>query len=278
MNCLEVSDRLSAFHDGELSPTQSVQIASHLVDCPTCTSEVRSFEQLSRLTCQLTDPPVPASMWAELETKLRGETTTLFDRGAAWWSNLPNRTFAIAATVLLAAGIGTVVYQFSHDGYAHGHQEDYFTNFVQAFDERPQEAQQILLASYDGRSTTLQEAASLLGYEPVVAKGLPSGFTVDQVYLLNMPCCTCAQFVCSNSTGEQLAIFEHDIDQPEWFGDRPVVECVCGGVPTSVVQTRDRLAATWKNGERYLALIGARNLEDVTEFVEYFTNSEADRT
>jgi hypothetical protein len=143
------------------------------------------------------------------------------------------------------------------------------------FENRPEEAQQILLTSYEGRPTSLQEAASVLGYLPVVAKGLPPGYTLDQAYLLKMPCCTCTQVVCRKVDGHSIAIFEHDTDQPMWFGHRPTLDCICHDMPTSVVQVGDQLAATWKIGQRFITIIGANDLEEVTQFVEYLSGSNA---
>ena len=105
----------------------------------------------------------------------------------------------------------------------------------------------------------------------LVTKGLPPGYTLDKVYLLKMPCCTCTQVVCRKEDGQSISIFEHDADQPVWFGRRPTVECRCHDMPTSVVQVGDRLAATWKNGQRYVTIIGANDLKEVTDFVAYLS-------
>ena len=145
-----------------------------------------------------------------------------------------------------------------------------FSQYLEEFSEQPDTAQQILLTKYDGRPTTLQEATRVLGYEPVAARGLPEDCVLDKVYLLNMPCCTCAQVMCKNKEGQSIAIFEHAIDQPVWFGDKPKVECLCHDTPTSVTQIGNRLAATWKEGERYITIIGATDLDEVTEFVAHF--------
>ena len=277
MNCSEVQQSLSAYHDGELSPDVTAEVAAHLTDCSPCAAELASFSKLSHMSRRLTDPPVPTHMWEELEAKLRGEET----RTAILRRILPNRTsgrlFAITATILIAAGIGVVTYQawFAGAGHDHSHEllADNFADYLDAFENRPDDAQQILLVNYEGRPTTLLEVSAVLGYEPVVAKGLPAGCSLESVYLLNMPCCTCAQVVCRNEHGRSIAIFEHDFDQPVWFGDRPTVNCLCQDVPTSVVQVGDKLAATWKDGPRYITIIGVSNLEEVTDFVAYFNRS-----
>ena len=183
---------------------------------------------------------------------------------------------AVAAAILIVAAIGAISYQSWFAEVGHDHLAVNFAGYLDEFDKRPEEAQQILLANYNGRPTTLQEAATELGYEPIVAsRGLPAGCSVEKVYMLKMPCCTCAQVVCRDEDGDAFAIFEHDIDQPIWYGDRPALECVCHDKPTSVVQVGDRLAATWKNGARYITVIGASNLEEVTDFIAYFSEPNA---
>jgi hypothetical protein len=277
VNCSEVQQRLSAYHDGELSPDVAAEVAAHLTVCSPCAAELASFSKLSHMSRRLTDPPVPTHMWEELEAKLRGEKT----RTAMLRQILPTRTsgrlFAIAATILIAAGIGVVTYQawFAGAGHDHSHEHlaDNFADYLDAFENRPDDAQQILLVNYEGRPTTLLEASAVLGYEPVAAKGLPAGCSLETVYLLNMPCCTCAQVVCRNKEGRSIVIFEHDFDQPVWFGDRPTVKSLCHDVPTSVVQVGDELAATWKDGPRYITIIGASNLEEVADFVAHFESS-----
>ena len=68
-----------------------------------------------------------------------------------------------------------------------------------------------------------------------------------------------------------MAVFEHDTARPGWFGDRATVECLCDGVPTSITQVNDKLAATWKDEKRYMTIIGARDLNEVTEFIAFYS-------
>jgi len=182
---------------------------------------------------------------------------------------LPSKLLALAASILVAIGIGVVVYEVKsspgHDQLAVD-----FAQYLNEFSQRPGAAQQIFLAKYDGRPVTIQEATNVLGYEPLAAKGLPPDYSIEEVNLLDMPCCKCAQIVCKNKQGQTFAIFEHATDQPTWFGDRPAIKCMCQNTPTSVVQLGDRLAVTWKSGKRYITVIGAGDLEEVTSLVKFF--------
>ena len=183
---------------------------------------------------------------------------------------------ALAATILVAAGIGVVAYKIGYSP-SQRHLSVNFAHYLENFSEQPDKAQQVLLANYQGRPTTLEEATEFLGYKPVAAKGLPPGYSLEEVHLLTMPCCTCAQVIFTNKAGESIAIFEYAIDQPVWFGNRPTIKRLCLDIPTSVMQVGDRLAATWKEGKRYITIIGATDLNEVTEFVAHFSGASSAR-
>ena len=70
MKCSEVQERLSLFHDNELSQDEAVRVAAHVTDCSSCAAEIASFEQLTALSRQLTDPLAPVRLWDELHSKL----------------------------------------------------------------------------------------------------------------------------------------------------------------------------------------------------------------
>jgi hypothetical protein len=271
VNCSDIQARLSAYHDSELSNDEAAEVSAHLSCCPTCAADLASFEQLSGLSRKLTDPPVPVHLWDELQSKLRHGVGGSRASNTSDSKGRPVRLLAISATVLVAIGIGVVGYRSWNTANVHHHLEDNFTNFLNEFESRPDNAQQVLLASYEGRSTSLPEATDAIGYQPVAATRLPAGCTIDKVYVLKMPCCTCAEITCRNENGHHLAIFEHDIDQPVWFGDRPTINCICSNVPTTVVQMGSKLAATWKEGKRYITIVGANSLEEVTEFVDHLS-------
>jgi len=276
VNCSEVQERLSQFLDNELSEDEAARMASHMTNCSSCAAELTSFQQLSRMSRRLIDPSVPAHIWEGLQPKLDSpeepNVILAHDRPRL----IPSRFLAIAATILVAAGIGVIAYQ-AWDSPGQKHLTMNFAQYVEQFSKQPEEAQQVLLANYYGRPMTLQEATDALGYEPAAAKGIPPDYTIEKVYLLKMPCCGCAQVVCKNKEGQSIAIFEHNTDQPVSFGDRPTVEYVCHDKPTSVVQMGDHLAATWKEGRRSITIIGATDLNEITKFVAHFKGTSSDK-
>lgn len=282
MNCTEVQTRLSAFYDDELPAEEAARVAAHLSNCTVCGSEFATFGQLSGLSQQLSDPQVPSDLWDEIQSRLDSHTDVYTYTEPKYvlphslkGVRLTSRVLALAATILVVVGIGAVVYQL---GYSPDHR-DLVANFSQYASEyaaSPYAAQEMLLASYHGRATTMKQAAATLGYEPLAARGLPPGYSVDKVYLLDMPCCTCAQVVCRNERGHSIAVFEHAVVQPVWFGERPAIECLCQDTPMHVVQLGDRLAATWKAGKRYITVVGATDLDEVAALVAQLRDAGTD--
>jgi len=276
VSCSEVQGRLSSFYDHQLSHDGAALVATHVANCSSCVAELVSFQQLSELTRRLTDPPAPACIWEELQAKLEAPVKPRSVLSQLFQYYIPARHLALAATILVAVGMVAVAYQtWFSPGY--DHLTVNFAHYLEEFTERPDEAQRILLAKYDGRSATLTEATKILGYEPVAAKGLPLGYSLEKVHLLTMPCHTCAQVTFTNKAGESIVIFEYAIDQPVWFGDRPTVKGLCHDIPTSVMQVGDRLVATWREGKRYVTIIGATDLKEVNELVAHFSEANSAR-
>jgi len=276
VNCSGIQERLSLFHDNQLSQDEAAHVAVHATECESCAAELAFFQQLSGLSRQLTDPPVPDRLWEELQAKLVAPTELRSVLARFLPDHVSNRLLALAATILVAIGMGAVAYQaWFSPGYDHLTVD--FAQYLEEFVERPDDAQQILLAKYDGRSVSLTEAANVLGYTPVAAKGLPPEYSLEEVHLLEMPCCTSVQVMCKNNAGQKIAIFEHAIDQPISFSGLPTVKSLCHDIPTNVIQVGNRLAATWREGKRHITIIGATDLNEVTEFVVHFSEESSAR-
>jgi hypothetical protein len=171
----------------------------------------------------------------------------------------------------------SVVWIASRTWLAPGHDRQLtadFGEYLRHFPNSPDDAQQILLAKYRGQAVSLSQAARQLGYRPAVAAGLLEHYSLDAVYVLEMPCCTCVQSIYRHNDGEVFAIFQHERKQPIWFGDRPRISAQFNGRPCDVVQFQDRLAASWKEGSRYLTIVGARNLDEIMLLMTYFQASD----
>lgn len=275
MDCSEVKELLSAYHDDELSSDTRTAVAEHLAGCEDCARELEGFRSLSIMAERLAQPEPPAHIWQSLEEQLaverrdRTERSTFLD----WlgWTRKPSVRFglATAAAILIAVG------WFGYANWPVEHNVDHqmavvFGEYLEEFRRDPSAAQQILLANYEGRSVDADQALHTVGYRPVIADGLPDGYSVESTYVIKMPCCTCVQCLCRRSDGTTIAIFEHDDEEADWFGDRPQSEAICDGKRCSMVEIDDRLAATWRQGKRHITVVGARDAAEVERLVAWF--------
>lgn len=275
IDCTSVRRKLSAFQDGELAPDVRSAVQEHLKGCAECAARLAEIRELSRITAEMETPAVPADIWPRLQKKLSGigvgqrGTPGRFSRRRAWIG------LVVAALVFVTVSIGATFW-FQPAGDGHAHVAVNFGHYLDEFEHNPDAAQQVLLSNYEGRAVSYEEAARKLRYQPVTPELLPSGLTRTGMYLLRMPCCTCVQAVYQRASGEKLAIFEHLDDQPVWFGTRPLIHARCSGMPTSLVQVNDHLAASWKRNGRYVTIIGADDVEQVTELVAYLDGQQSE--
>jgi len=275
MDCSEVKNLLSAYCDDELSSVKRTAVADHLAGCDDCARELAGFQSLSTLAAGMTHPEPPAQIWQELEEQLDFEHGQQSARPTFlnWlgWMRKPSVRFglATAAAILIAVG------WFGYANWPVEHNVDHqmavvFGEYLEEFRRDPSAAQQILLANYEGQAVDADQALHTVGYRPAVAYGLPEGYAVEETYVMKMPCCACVQCLCQRSDGTTIAIFEHDDEEADWFGDRPQSEAICDGKRCSMVEIDDRLAATWRQGKRHITVVGARDAAEVERLVAWF--------
>ena len=101
MNCSEAQKRLSQFHDNQLSQEEAARVSVHLTDCSSCAVELESFQQLSGLSQQLIDPPIPPHMWKQIEAKIDSPEKTDTILAPVQPQQSTSRLFVLAATVLV---------------------------------------------------------------------------------------------------------------------------------------------------------------------------------
>lgn len=261
MNCSENQELLSAYYDNELAANMRSRMSDHLDGCSECPRELARFEKLSMMAIAPSVPAPPEHLWSQIEQQLdwrphdEQPVTESVDPSRRW-SSLAPRLFALAATIFVALGIGWFTYP---SWFVHGEQDPFtveFGNYLEEFRRDPDAAQQILLAKYESRVVSPNQAIEWVGYRPAVADGLPDGYTLESTHVMKMPCCTCVQSVCERSDGSTLAIFEHDDDR-------------CNNEPCCLVELDDPIAASWKRGERHITLIGVRDVAEVSQIVAW---------
>lgn len=275
MECSRARELLSPYCDDEIPADMHSSVAKHVNGCWKCDDEVSAFRQLSSLAAELDDPEPPNSIWANIALELYPKTRNPGadarsgrSRGflQRWRVSLP----ATAALLMVAAGIAWIASRTWHDL---GHDRQFATDFgeyLDHFPKSPDDAQQILLARYEGQAVSLSQATRHLGYRPAVATEPPKRYSLDGLYVLEMPCCRCVQSIYRRDDGGICAIFEHDEKQAVWFGNRPRISAQVDGHPCDVVQFQDRLAASWKEGNRYLTIVGAQDLDEMMLLMTHF--------
>ena len=272
MNCETARDRLSAYHDRELSTETAERLRQHLVDCSVCREELAGYQTLSDLAGSLSDPGIPPS-WSAIEDKLTSQPPQPVAHQVVKPAGVSRRRRLLAiAGSLVAIVVVTVIWFFSPEE-THDHSKHLAVNFdryLTLFAEQPQEAQQVLVTHYRGEAVTMEQAATRLPYRPIAAAGPPPGYELDAAYLLDMPCCECLQATYTDSDGRQLALFEHEADQPIWFGNRPALSAECAGMTCRIVQFDSHLAFTVPLGKRFVTVVGAHDLEEVLQIVEHY--------
>jgi hypothetical protein len=280
MNCDEVKSLLSDYFDDELPSRERAAVERHLASCSDCTRELRRIGELSAMAKGLVDPEPPAQLWRRIEMDFLGQprhitksAASTTQRTGRWMTRpLVRSGLALAASLLLL--VGWISYR---SGSSHDHpMTAVFGEYLDQFQHDPDAAQQILVDHYQGDAIDPSRSVQTVGYRPVATHGLPDGYTMRNVYVMKMPCCTCVQCVCERDDGTVFVVFEHDEATPEWFGDRPTSMANCGGKPCTMVHLDQRLAATWRRGTRHLTIIGARNTAEVDHLVAWF--DQADKT
>jgi hypothetical protein len=96
------TERLSAFVDGELSPTEMAAVRTHAASCPHCTRAIADLRALVATASALGEPEPPLTLWPAIEGAL--ESRPRF----GWLSIASWRPFALGA-LAGAAAVGLVV-------------------------------------------------------------------------------------------------------------------------------------------------------------------------
>lgn len=104
MDCNRCIEDLTAYLDGELGPAESAQVQSHLKGCPSCSNELRSFQQAAEfIGSHVKELGLPLGSW----NRVRDRISTPKSRGF-WTLPFPMRwrtaIAAMACIAVLASG------------------------------------------------------------------------------------------------------------------------------------------------------------------------------
>ena len=103
MRCEDVRDQLSAFLDGELSPSKAGQIQAHFDSCPACRAEAELLERTIRTVKELPAVEAPSGLREGVlaSIKAEGSEGEAAARPAPWRALWPAAA-AIIIAVLIA--------------------------------------------------------------------------------------------------------------------------------------------------------------------------------
>lgn len=99
MNECEFSQRLGAYHDGELSPPAQASVEEHLANCPACAAELARLRALSERFAATPPAPLPPLVLERLHR-------TADRLPALSVCRIAEAVAAVAAGILLACLIG----------------------------------------------------------------------------------------------------------------------------------------------------------------------------
>ena len=128
MQCHQISARLDAWADGELSDAEARQIAYHLDRCPTCRRRAEALRRVTALLDGLPGIPAPAGFADRTLTRLRNRLEK--PRVREWWQSLSMAMRGAVCTAALAgllcgAVLGTSVLPADRGGSANPYQMFY---------------------------------------------------------------------------------------------------------------------------------------------------------
>lgn len=274
MKCSEIQEMLSAYYDNELSAELRATVDKHIGPCAECSAELAHFENLGSLAAGLEQPETPASVWTAVKQGLdqqnigQGQSEKVTPATITNGGYSGKRFFQYAAAIAATALFGFVGWTLWHSD--HEHQE-----MVEAMEQVASEINSdnvttLLLNKFGGREVSFEDAITEVGFRPVASKGLPEGYSVEGIQVLDMPCCKCTQTACRRPDKSRLFIYEHDNEDTGWFEHRNKRQSECCGKKCEIVQLDDQLAATWQKDNRHVTLLGVRDVEELELLVRQF--------
>ncbi|MFT5303668.1 MAG: anti-sigma factor RsiW [Mariniblastus sp.] len=268
MNCSEIQNLISAYYDDELSAELGANVDAHLQNCSSCAAELAGFKHLSSLAAGLGTPVAPTAIWSAVAQELdknQPEQRVVARSVSMSRHALFKYAAALAATVL----IGFVGFQL----FFHGdHNHEGMTKAMEqvASDLDADGATTLLLNKFGGSEVSANEAIRQVGYQPIASRGLPAGYSVEGMQVLNMPCCKCTQTACKRPDNTRFFIYEHDNEDTGWFEHQIKRQSECCGKTCQIVELNSRLAVTWQKGNRHITLLGVRDEEEIELLVSRF--------
>jgi anti-sigma factor RsiW len=111
MNECRHTDRLGAYHDGEMSGPERAELQVHLQGCARCSAELAQLEQLSETLRAAARPALSGAALARLHRSADRQTMTPI-------LHMAELFLAVAASILLVAGAWLFLQTQTHEASA----------------------------------------------------------------------------------------------------------------------------------------------------------------
>ena len=242
-----------------------MEVRLHVDRCNACSSELDSFGKIARMIKDDEQSHPPQGFWGQISVRLdeRAGIRHIRVMRILKASLVP----VLLACLLISVGMwwrcrSDVIHAHSHASLAVNMQR-----ILAQFSEDPVKVVDTLSEEYAGRKVSFDDAEKLLGYRPAAQRLSAGGYRLTSTHVLNMPCCKCSASIVSRIDGSKFLIFEHNEEQPMWFGDAPSVVAKCGQKSCRCIQLPQQLAVTWSEGKRNVTVIGAASIDEVPRLV-----------
>jgi hypothetical protein len=255
MNCEQVLEMLSQFHDCELSRADRAGVEIHLGGCPACASELATLAELSEMVRATTEPEAPPDLWGKIARRMggRGAVRRLGHLRLRSW-----RAAAAAAILLALVGVGWLSYQSASHRVAPAPVDaDNVVDLGPYLDN--------LTVAATQRRLSPQEAARNIDFPILTAAKLPEGYALKGCCLMECGCCSLCE--CKYARGSESLLLVQCKNQPVQYGGRSVLETHVRGKPAQVIQCRDRLAVSWESRGTVLHLVGPTDLSELLQLM-----------
>jgi hypothetical protein len=277
MNCEQVRERLSSYHDGELDESVRLEVSAHLEGCPGCKRELQAFRGMSSLF-ERWEPPASLTDaergWEQIKRQLHPSESARGSESPGQSSRMKLNwaTYLVAAMVLLAAGVTMSLMWPTHA--THERTDLDLNRFVADFAEDPQVAQERLLANFEGRPATVDEVVEVFKKSPSIVDGLPADYRLVSLNLVKMPCCTCPQAVLQSKDGKMVCVFEHEPNTGVLVNGCPMIRCRCCERNVKIAEVGSSILASWPSKDSTITAVGFGSIEEMVQFVDAIEKSK----
>jgi hypothetical protein len=274
MNCDNVRQMLSAFHDGELPAPANHDVEQHLSTCVECRQKLESMARIGQVARTLIDPGPSVDLWPQIVAQMSDVARSRNDGKRGWLTNRLMAVAALAVGVMLIVGIG--VWQGWFSPTEEQRMARIFDRYLKDFAVSPLKAQNMLDRAFPPMSVEQSENSTVASTSMVGLREKMPGLTRVAMHVRNLPCCDCVQGLYQRDDGTYVTVFEHEMPS-SWDASSKGREVQCGDCVCRLRQLDSRLAATWTHDARYFTVIGVTGEDELKQIVEQLDPSEVNQ-